>query len=52
VHLKNKKNKYEHFFIHELLAKCFIFNPDPEKYIKVDHDDNDGLNNSLDNLDL
>lgn len=50
VKLTNSKGKPQTFKIHIILAKCFIHNPDPKKYIKVDHDDNDGLNNNLDNL--
>ena len=48
--LINSNGKPQIFKIHILLAKCFIFNPNPEKYIKVDHDDNNGWNNNLENL--
>lgn len=50
IHLTNSKGISKILRLHILLAKCFIFNPDPEKYIKVDHDDNNGLNNNLENL--
>ena len=50
VNIINEKGQRKSFLIHILLAKCFIYNPDPEKYIKVDHDDNNGLNNNLENL--
>jgi len=42
-----KKNTFEHSFIYEQFNKCKI----PSGYV-IHHKDNDGLNNSIDNLEL
>ncbi len=38
------------FFIHKMVAMCFITNPDPELKIQVNHLDGDKQNNSVSNL--
>jgi hypothetical protein len=37
-------------FIHTLIAKYFVPNPNPTEYTKIDHIDRNKLNNSVDNL--
>lgn len=50
VTLKNINGVFVNHYIHIILAKCYLFNPDFEKYPKCDHIDNNSLNNNIDNL--
>lgn len=43
-----KKGKYKNYFIHRLVAKHFI--PNPQKYPFVNHKDENKTNNHVDNL--
>ncbi len=45
-----KNTKPVKFRIHRLVAQAFIHNSDPEKFTKVNHLDNDGMNNKKENL--
>ena len=38
------------FYVHRLVAMAYIPNPDPEKYIEVNHKDFNKHNNNVDNL--
>ena len=44
----NITNKWDSFLLHRLIAITFIPNPDNKPHIN--HIDNDGMNNSVDNL--
>ena len=49
--VKLTKNKKQYTFkIHRLLGIAFIENPKPDEYNKVDHINNDRLDNRLENL--
>jgi hypothetical protein len=50
VGLVNTSGKQKAKGIHRLLAETFLFNPDPRKYIEVNHIDGNKFNNSLENL--
>jgi hypothetical protein len=49
IYLLDKK-KYQHFFVHKLVAEHFVDNSDPEKYKYVDHIDGNRQNNHWKNL--
>lgn len=38
------------FYVHILVAKAFVFNPDPDNYTEVDHIDGNPRNNKASNL--
>ena len=40
--------KKKHYFVHDLVAKCFI--PNPDNLPQVNHKDENPLNNNVDNL--
>lgn len=42
--------KYELFYVHILVAKNFVVNPDPKNFKEVDHIDGDTRNNNAANL--
>ncbi|MBO7510249.1 MAG: HNH endonuclease [Bacteroidales bacterium] len=42
--------KYEIFYVHILVAKAFVRNPDPSKFTEVDHIDGNPRNNRASNL--
>lgn len=50
ANIRVKKNKQKNMYIHRLVAKAFIDNPDPDKYIEVNHIDGDKSNNNVWNL--
>lgn len=45
-----KENKSNHLFVHRLVALAFIPNSDPIKYPIINHKDENGLNNNVENL--
>lgn len=42
--------RYETFYVHILVAKAFVYNPDPDNYTEVDHIDGNPRNNKASNL--
>lgn len=46
----NYNGKKEHVFVHRLVAKAFVPNPNPNRYNIVNHIDENKLNNSPQNL--
>ncbi len=50
INVKFKNGKMKSRRLHVLLAKAFIYNPNPKIYKIVGHKDNDKTNNNLDNL--
>lgn len=45
-----KENIPNHLLVHRLVALAFIPNPDPKKYPIINHKDENGLNNNVENL--
>ena len=45
-----KENKPSYLLVHRLVAFAFIPNPDPIKYTIINHKDENGLNNNVENL--
>jgi len=45
-----KEGEYNSYLVHRLVAKAFIFNPNPKEYDQINHKDEDPSNNRADNL--
>jgi hypothetical protein len=45
-----KNGKPKHYFVHRLVATCFIDNPDTKTKTQVNHIDGNKTNNAVDNL--
>lgn len=48
VYIKNKEGKYKHEYVHRVIATVFI--PNPNNYPCINHKDENGLNNKINNL--
>ena len=46
----SRNNKYTHKTVHRLVAEAFIPNPDPSKFIEVNHKNENKIDNKAENL--